>query len=476
MTNPEKQIPHNTLNWDHVLRVALYIRVSTEEQALFGGSLIAQEEALVEYAKENNMRVVDIYRDEGISGGKPIFKRPELSRMLEDVKDGKIDLILFTKLDRYFRNVREYFKAQEILENNKCAWKAINENYDTISANGEMAVTMFLAIAEAERKRTSERIKFVLDSKRKRKELAFGGFAMPYGYTSAKDEDGIRRLVKDPETEPIVQDFWDHLRKYNSTRLAGIFCNEKYGCGRVQKSWQNMARNEIYTGTYKGVEGYCEPYISRDEWEYWKQSHLTIKKTQKPERVYLFTGLIRCPECNHTLKGTFKTYPNDRSIEYKQYRCNRSREHSCPYRRAVSQLKLEKYLLKNIKGELEAYIAKVEVEEQPKKKKKSSAMDVVKLTEKLKRLNKVYMAGNIDDDEYIAETTDIKKKIEQAREAEKEDRPPDLEVLKQFVNSDFETIYKDLDMEDRRRMWRSIISEIRLEKDSNAVKEIIFRS
>ena len=299
---------------------------------------------------------------------------------------------------------------------------------------------------------------------------------MPYGYTSETDEDGVRRLVKDPETEAIVTDFWDHLRKYNSTRLAGIFCNEKYGLKRVQKSWQNMARNEIYTGIYKGIEGYCEPYISREDWEYWKQSHLVIKKTQKPERVYLFTGLLRCPECEATLKGTFKTYPNDRSIEYKQYRCNRSREHSCPYRRSVSQKKLEKYLLENIKSELETYIAKVEVEEQPKKKKKSSAMDVVKLTEQLKRLNKVYMAGNIDDDEYLKETTEIKKKIEKAKEAEKDERPPDLEVLKQFLASDFEAIYNDLDMEDRRRMWRSIISEIHFEKDSNKVDYIKFRS
>lgn len=472
-----KQNPFSDMDKDYIMRVAIYIRVSTEEQALFGGSLQAQEEALVEYAKENNMRVVGVYRDEGVSGGKPIFKRPALAEMLEDVKADKFDMILFTKLDRYFRNVREYFKAQEILENHKVAWKAIHENYDTITANGEMAVTMFLAIAEAERKKTSERIKFVLDSKRKRKELAFGGFAMPYGYTSAKDEDGIRRLVKDPETEPIVQDFWDHLRKYNSSRLAGIFCNEKYSLKRVQKSWANMARNEIYTGIYKGVEGYCEPYISRAEWEYWKQSHLTIKKTQKPERVYLFTGLIRCPECGHTLKGTFKTYPNDRSIEYKQYRCNRSREHSCPYRRAVSQLKLEKYLLANIQTELEAYITKVEVEEknQPKKKR-SAALDVVKLTEQLKRLNKVYMAGNIDDDEYFNDTAEIKKKIDKARQAEQDERPPDLEVLKSFLTADFATMYNDLDMEDKRRVWRSIISEIHLEKDSNKVKSIKFRA
>jgi hypothetical protein len=142
----------------------------------------------------------------------------------------------------------------------------------------------------------------------------------------------------------------------------------------------------------------------------------------------------------------------------------------------VSQLKLEKYLLANIQTELEAYIAKVEVADHQPKKKRSAALDVVKLTEKLKRLNKVYMAGNIDDDEYFKETTEIKKKIDLARQAEQDERPPDLEVLKSFLTTDFTAMYNDMDMEDKRRVWRAIISEIRLEKDSNKVKEIIFRA
>ena len=105
-------------------------------------------------------------------------------------------------------------------------------------------------------------------------------------------------------------------------------------------------------------------------------------------------------------------------------------------------------------------------------------MDIVKLTEQLRRLNVVYMGGNMPDDEYMAETNALKKKIDQAREAEKEDRPPDLEVLKQFLNTDFEAIYKELDPMDKRRMWRSIISEIHFEEDSNKMREngIVFRA
>lgn len=469
MTRQNKPLPRNVMNPEYILRVALYIRVSTEEQALYGLSLQAQEEALVKYAADNNMKVVKVYRDEGVSGSKPAMKRPAMAEMLEDVKAGKIDMILMTKLDRYFRNVKEYFRMQDILDKHNVEWKTTEEEYDTTSANGRMAITMFLAIAQAERERTAERVRFVLESKRKRKELAFGGKIKPFGYKVEKI-DGVNRLVKDPETEPIVTDFWDHVRKYNSVRLAGMFCNEKYGISRRYKSWMDTSRNELYTGTHRGVEDYCPAYIPHDEWEYLQQAHVKIKKTQSPDRVYLFTGLLICPKCGGTLKATFKTYPNDRSKEYKSYRCNNKHLIACGYRRSVSEMKLEKYLLANIREELEHFVIEAEATGQ-KKKKPAAAMDIVKLTEQLRRLNVVYMAGNKSDEEYIAETNDLKKKIDQARKMEQDGRPPDLEVLQQFLKSDFEEIYESLEPEDKRRMWRSIISEIHFEEDSNKVKE-----
>ena len=114
-----------------IRRVGLYGRVSTEEQALKGFSIEAQVDAMKEYCKKNNLKIVDVYLDEGISGAKPPLKRPALKRLLEDVEAGKIDMILFTKLDRWFRSVKEYFKVQEILDDNKVEWKAIQEDYDT---------------------------------------------------------------------------------------------------------------------------------------------------------------------------------------------------------------------------------------------------------------------------------------------------------------------------------------------------------
>ena len=137
---------YNVLN-TKILRAGLFERVSTEEQARYGYSIQNQIEALEEHCKKNEIKIVDHYCDEGVSAGKPYTKRPEMKRLLDDVQAGKIDIILFTRLDRWFRNVQEYFKVQEILEKHKVEWKAIWEDYDTTTSNGRMAITIFLAIA-----------------------------------------------------------------------------------------------------------------------------------------------------------------------------------------------------------------------------------------------------------------------------------------------------------------------------------------
>ena len=446
-----------------ILRVALYIRVSTEEQAMHGISLVAQEDSLLRYANDRGYKVVGIYRDEGNSARKPVMKRPVMLELLEDVKAGKIDRILFTKLDRWFRNVREYHNVQDILEHHNVTWQATLEDYDTLTANGRLRVNIMLSVNESEADRDSERIKFVFEGKRLRKEWCFtGGPAhWPYGYCP-QEIDGVKRCVKNPETEMIVQDFWDYVVKYNSVRKAGMYCCEKYGITRHYRSWMVTARNELYTGTFRGVEDYCPAYISRADWERIILGHEIIKKTQKPDRVYLFTGLIRCPVCGNTLKATFKTYPSDRSKEYNGYRCNNGRLRLCNFGHQLSEKKIEKYLLENISSLLERYIIEAEVQAE-ERRKKPKVYDVVALNEQLRRLNVIYISGNISDEDYSAETKRIKAQIEAARAEVSEDRPVNTEALKSFLSSDFLTVYHKIKKEDRRRMWRSIIEEIYVE-------------
>ena len=443
-----------------ILRVALYPRVSTEEQAAHGYSLELQEEALVRYANDHGYKIVGIYRDEGNSARKPVMKRKVMLQLLEDVKAGKIDRILFLKLDRWFRNVREYHIVQEILEAHNVTWQATMEEYDTVTANGRLRVNIMLSVAENESDRTSERIKFVFDGKRRRKEWCFtGGPAQwPYGYMP-QVIDGVKRCVKNPETAPIVQDFWDYVVSYNSIRKAGMYVCEKYGITRNYRTWMVTARNELYTGTFHGVEDYCPAYISRADWERIVLGHEIIKKTQSPDRVYLFTGMIRCPECGNTLKATFKTYPNDRTKEYNGYRCNNGKLRTCTFNHQLSERKIEKYLLGNIQSLLQEQITTAEVAEK-ERRQQPKAMDAVNLAEKLRRLNTIYMAGNISDEDYMTESRRLKAAIEKAKAQDEQNAPPNLEALRAFLQSDFLTIYDSLSKEDRRRIWRSVIQEI----------------
>lgn len=445
---------------DKPLRVALYPRVSTEDQFLHGYSLQTQEDVLTEYALQHGYKIIGIYRDEGHSAHQPATKRKVMQELLADVKAGKIDRILFIKLDRWFRNVREYHKIQEILDAHNVSWQATMEDYSTTTSDGRLKVNIMLSVAEAESDKTSERIKYVFDGKRRRKEWCFTGGPehWPYGY-APQIIDGVKRCRKDPQTEAIVQDFWDYVVKYQSVRKAGMYCCEKYGITRHYRSWMGTAKNELYTGTFHGVEDYCPAYVSRADWERIILGHEVIKKTQKPERVYLFTGLMVCPDCGNTLKATFKTYPNDRSKEYNGYRCNNSRLRLCSFNHQLSEIRIEKYLLQNIRSQIESYVITTEVQLK-EKKPPTKVNDILKLNEQLRRLNVIYISGNISDEEYAAQTKKIKADIAAAKTQEAAEAPPNLTQLKDFLKNDTLSLYDSMSKENRRRLWRSIIKEI----------------
>lgn len=440
-----------------VLRVGLYERVSTEEQALRGYSIDAQIADLTEYCEKNKMKIVDHYTDEGISGAKPPMKRPALQRLLDDVEAGRIDMILFTKLDRWFRSVKEYFKVQEILEKHGVEWKAIQENYDTTTANGQMAITIFLAVAQNERDKAAERVRAVLKNKRKNKEACFGGPFKPMGYKKEKDEDGIVRLVKDPEEQQMTEEFWSILVKHNNLSKAIRHMCDVYGVTKNSKTWLRIARSPFYCGMWDGIEDFCEPYVSMEDWLMIQETAERRRQDTRAKRTYLFSGMIRCPECGHILCGTYKTNTrNGKKYEYLSYRC-RFKWTTCSYKHSPSEKKIEKYLLKNLRELLEGEIATAELEK--KKPKKKPKTNVPALKERLRRLEIVYMAGNKPDEEYLAEQKEIKDLI---AKAEQTAPPPerDLTPLKEILNTNFSAIYATFDQEEKRRFWRGIVKEI----------------
>ena len=452
-------------NNDNIIRVGIMCRVSTDEQALHGDSLEAQETALVQYANDNNMKIYKIYRDAGFSARKPVLKRPAMLELIEDVKEKKIDMVIFTKLDRWFRNIKEYYKIQDILDKHKVTWKSILEDYSTATADGRFKVNIMLSVNEQEADRTSERIKFVFKSKIAKKEVIIPPQCVPYGY-KIELIDGVKRLVKDEETREITEHFFNIVLS-TSTRQAIIQTNDKYNIQRDSNSWYRMCKNEVYTGTYKGVGEYCEPYITQKQFNEINERG-KIYKSARENRAYLFTGLIHCPNCGKLMTSKYSTPQRD--VEYYYYRCSGTVNNRCKTK-MISEKSIEKYVLTNVKKELEKFIISHEAS-QPKQSKKPT--DVAKLKEQLRRVNVAYYAGNMEDDEYIKKTKEIKAMIEKASAEEQQETTIDLTFLKDFLNSDFEKLYVTLDKKEKQVLWRSVINEIMY--DGNTITGIKFKA
>ena len=121
-------------------RCGLYIRVSSEEQARWGDSIRDQEVRGREYVAAHRELVLQgIYIDDGVSGQK--LQREDFSRLMADVQAGKIQRILFTKLDRWFRSLRHYLNTQAVLEEHGVSWTAIDQPYfDTSTPHGRAFV------------------------------------------------------------------------------------------------------------------------------------------------------------------------------------------------------------------------------------------------------------------------------------------------------------------------------------------------
>lgn len=450
---------------DNILRVGLMCRVSTEEQALHGDSMQAQEDSLVAYANENNMKIVNIYRDGGFSARKPVLKRPAMLELLEDIKSGRLDMVLFTKLDRWFRNIKEYYKIQEILERNKVTWRAILEDYNTATADGRLKVNIMLSVAENEADRTSERIKFIFQSKLMRKEAIFPNQCAPFGYKIVKI-NGVNKLVKDDENREAVEYFFKTALSTQSIRNASILTNKKFNLTRDYQGWLRTYSNTLYYGEYKGIENFCEPYITKAEFnELHKNGRV---RTAKNNRVYIFRGMIKCPHCGRIMVSKFNVNKNGK--EYHYYRCSAAEVKKCNTK-YLPEKTVEDYVLENVSAKLEQYILSHEAK-QPKPKKKKT--DTSKLKEQLRRINVSYQLGNMEDEEYIAKTKELKAMIEKATKEEAPDTPVDISALKDFLNSGFEEIYASLDPEDKRRLWNSIIEEIIY--DGETVVDIKFKA
>ncbi len=294
-------------------RVALWLRVSTQEQ-VEGDSLEHHEQRCRSYAELQGWEVAKIYRLEGISG-KAILETSQAQEMLQDVKSGQIEALIFSKLARLARNTKELLEISQVFQDSNCAMISLQENIDTSSPSGRFFFTLLGAVGAWEREELVDRVKASVKSRAKAGKF-LGGQA-PYGY---KVEN--QTLILNPDEAPIrkllFELFLQHKRKKTVARLI----NEKGYRTRKGAKFSDTTIGRLLTDPIaKGLrrinytkslgEGKKWELKPEEEWEYvkvpaivsedvWNMVNSILEdQTQKRVRTtklatHLFTNYVFC--------------------------------------------------------------------------------------------------------------------------------------------------------------------------------------
>ena len=447
-------------------RTAIYIRVSSDKQVQEGDSIPAQRTALRKYIDDRpDLTFAGEYMDDGISGTK-YSQRDELQRLLEDVKDGKVDLIIFTKLDRWFRSVRHYTATQEILDRAGTGWKAIWEPiYDTTTPQGRLIVNQMVSIGQYEAENTGQRIRQVQQYKITQGEVISG--STPAGYSIVN-----KHLVPNADAPFVRECFQDYANCGNLFATLGRW-GGTHGIPRSKYAVKRMLMNPLYIGRHRyGVEGFCDPIVEMDLFEdVQRKLSMNIKKSQK--RVYLFSGLIRCGECGKVFAAQRRIRKRGNyQEEERTYRCTHHynfKPRLCDNAKQLSETTLEKYLLNSIADIMKDTVLSYEVEEAPQRDREKQ---LAAINRKIDRLKELYVNELISIDEY---KQDKEALAQQAAELEAVPAPPKraIEELERLMQMDIRGIYADLSVPERRMFWRGIIKVIWFDKERNIRVEML---
>ncbi len=311
-------------------RIAIYIRVSTEEQAANPeGSMKSQEQRLRANVAMRNAEapfgeVVRVFIDRAKSGKDT--NRPDLQRLLKAITERDVSLVMVTELSRLSRSIKDFAEMWEMMRGHGCEFQSLREQFDTTTAAGEMVIYTIANIAQFERRQVSERVSANFLARAQRG--LYNGGAVPVGYKRNTEKRGY--LEAEEETAPLVREAFAAFLKEGTLSAAGKALNasghrlprRKDGGGdrmRMGHFTQDNLHGILTNRIYLGIRIYHVNGEAREAQAVWpalieketfdqvqallKKNYRRNKTTLNNRYPFLLSGLVFCGACDDRLPG-----------------------------------------------------------------------------------------------------------------------------------------------------------------------------
>ncbi len=452
------------------MKAAGYIRVSTAEQAREGYGLAAQEQAVRSFCQAHGWDLTEIYSDAGRSGSS-IQQRESLSRLLEDAQAGAFERVVFLKLDRVARNLRDLLGICDGLEEAAVGIVSIQESIDTGTATGRMIRSVLGALSEFERDTIIGRIKDALAEKARQGEILG---RLPLGYM--RDEDGA--VVADPVIGPLVRAAYERYNTGAHSLLdlaiwaadVGLRSNEGNPLDRV--SIRKLLCNITYAGmvTHHGKvvgKGKHPAIVDSALFAAVQETMHSRKREFSPptrpfgREPYPLSGVASCDSCGADLLGVSRNVEG--KYRYSYYRCStthRQGKHACAQKMVRTPV-LETQIAEYVGGMRlpPEYLGEVVAEFRCRQPRNDDAEEFVSLRRQRERWRRLFVMGEIDATRLKTETAPIKKRL---AEIERPQEVLDVEAAVSYLR-DVGTLWAESPRNLQREFVREVFQRIGVE-------------
>ena len=397
------------------MNTAIYCRVSTEEQANDGFSIHAQKDKLTKYAEVNDWNIVDYYIDDGISG-KNLTDRGEVLRLINDVRDGKIDNVLVYKLDRITRSVKDLIYLIELFDKYDCTFNSQTEKIDTSNAVGRMFVKIIGIFAEFERENLAERV--TLGYEQKTREGNYTNCNGVFGYDYLVGTGSLK--INEYESLYVKKIFEWYLNGESMVSIANNLIELDIPTKRSGK-WhastiKSILTNPLYIGRVRygvnknnnfEVDGKdIEPIINKELFysvnELIESRKKFYNKRSSSDDTYYFR-VLRCSSCGSRFIAREQIKNNKKYITY---RCINKECKTVGF----SHKKMEEAFL-NYLDNVEDFEYTNSIFDDNLEKVDKDRIVVKRLKKKKNKVLELYLNEEIDHDKYTQLNNNIEKEI-----------------------------------------------------------------